>query len=68
MPQLAGACADAITGTFLVAVPLLLAGFLLTWLLEEVPLRTSSADGDRSGYDSSDGASRPVGAGSSAEV
>jgi EmrB/QacA subfamily drug resistance transporter len=45
--HLAGAYADAITGVFLVGVPLLLAGFLLTWLLKEVPLRTSSGQDQR---------------------
>jgi hypothetical protein len=41
--QLAGAFADAITTVFLYAVPLLLAGFLVTWLLKEKPLRSASA-------------------------
>jgi hypothetical protein len=32
---------------FQYAVPVLLVGFLLTWLLREMPLRTRSADGQR---------------------
>lgn len=40
---LAGAFADAITMVFRYAVPLLVAGFLLTWLLRETALRTTSA-------------------------
>lgn len=40
--QMASAFADAITGVFLWAVPLVLLGWALTWLLEEKPLRTSS--------------------------
>ena len=48
--QMAGAYADAITGVFLVAVPVLLLGFALTWFLREVPLRTStSRAGDDAG-------------------
>lgn len=41
--QLAGAFADAITMVFRYAVPMLVVGFLLTWLLREMPLRTTSA-------------------------
>jgi EmrB/QacA subfamily drug resistance transporter len=37
--QLAEAFADGITMVFHYAVPLLVVGFLLTWLLKEVPLR-----------------------------
>jgi len=37
--------ADALTGVFLLAVPLMLVGFGLTWLLRDVPLRTSAAVG-----------------------
>jgi EmrB/QacA subfamily drug resistance transporter len=37
--HMAGAFADAITMVFAYAVPLVLFGFLLTWLLKEVPLR-----------------------------
>jgi EmrB/QacA subfamily drug resistance transporter len=40
--QTAGAFADAITTVFLWAVPLVLAGWVLTWFLKEKPLRTSS--------------------------
>jgi EmrB/QacA subfamily drug resistance transporter len=51
--QLAGAFADAITMVFRYAVPMLVVGFLLTWLLREMPLRTTSAgarhDGDATG-------------------
>jgi len=38
-----GGFADALTGVFLLAVPLMLLGFGLTWLLRDVPLRTSTA-------------------------
>ena len=41
--QMASAFADAITTVFRFAVPLLVAGFLLTWLLKEKPLRSASA-------------------------
>jgi EmrB/QacA subfamily drug resistance transporter len=34
--------ADAITSVFLYGVPLMLTGFLVTWLLHEVPLRQST--------------------------
>ncbi|HZB70911.1 MAG TPA: hypothetical protein VE395_02165, partial [Acidimicrobiales bacterium] len=34
--------ADAITSVFRYGVPLMLAAFLVTWLLEEVPLRSST--------------------------
>ena len=44
---LAGAFADAITRVFLVAVPLLIAGFLVTFLLRERPLRTASGEARR---------------------
>ena len=47
--QMAGAYADAITGVFLVAVPVLLLGFALTWFLREVPLRTSTSRADDAG-------------------
>jgi EmrB/QacA subfamily drug resistance transporter len=40
--QTAAAFADAIGGVFLVAVPVLVAGFALTWLLRETALRTTS--------------------------
>ena len=40
--QTAGAFADSITSVFLWAVPLVLGGWMLTWLLREKPLRTSS--------------------------
>ena len=40
--QTAAAFADAIGGVFLLAVPVLVAGFALTWLLREKVLRTSS--------------------------
>jgi len=36
----AAAFADAITQVFLYSVPLVLAGFLVTWLLRDVPLRS----------------------------
>jgi predicted histidine transporter YuiF (NhaC family) len=39
--------ADAITSVFLYGVPLLLAGFLVTWLLREVPLRQTTHAVDR---------------------
>jgi EmrB/QacA subfamily drug resistance transporter len=40
--QIAAAFADAITTVFLWAVPLVLIGWVLTWLLKEKTLRTSS--------------------------
>jgi hypothetical protein len=40
--QTASAFADAITTVFLWAVPLVLVGWVLTWLLKEKTLRTSS--------------------------
>jgi EmrB/QacA subfamily drug resistance transporter len=40
--QTATAFADAIGGVFLLAVPVLIAGFALTWLLRETALRTTS--------------------------
>ncbi len=45
--QVAGAFADAITNVFLWAVPLVLLGWTLTWLLKEKPLRTSSGQARR---------------------
>jgi MFS family permease len=42
--QTASAFADAITTVFLWAVPLVLAGWTLTWLIKERTLRTSSGD------------------------
>lgn len=45
--HVAGAFADAITHVFLVAVPVLVVGWALTWLLREVPLRTSSGAAQR---------------------
>ena len=44
---LAGAFGDAITRVFLFAVPLLIAGFLVTFLLRERPLRTASGEARR---------------------
>jgi EmrB/QacA subfamily drug resistance transporter len=38
----ASAFADAITGVFVLGVPVLVLGFLLTWLLRETALRTTS--------------------------
>jgi EmrB/QacA subfamily drug resistance transporter len=57
----------ALTGVFLLAVPILLIGFALTWLLREIPLRTSVADtGDAAPVEATDDpASAPAGAGSS---
>jgi hypothetical protein len=43
----AAAFADAITQVFLYSVPLVLAGFAVTWLLREVPLRTRSGEAQR---------------------
>ena len=43
----AAAFADAITHVFLYSVPLVLAGFLVTWLLRDVPLRTRLEDARR---------------------
>ena len=40
----AAAFADAITMVFLYAVPLLIAGFLVVWLLREKPLRNQSGE------------------------
>jgi EmrB/QacA subfamily drug resistance transporter len=41
--QMADAFADAITRVFLYAVPVLLVGFALTWLLRDIPLRTHTS-------------------------
>jgi EmrB/QacA subfamily drug resistance transporter len=38
----AAAFADAIGGVFLVAVPIMVVGFAMTWLLRETPLRNTS--------------------------
>jgi EmrB/QacA subfamily drug resistance transporter len=54
--QLAGAFSDAITMVFLYAVPLLAAGFVVSWLLRERPLRTASGEAQR-------GAAEPLAAG-----
>jgi EmrB/QacA subfamily drug resistance transporter len=43
----AAAFADAITMVFLYSVPLVVAGFLVTWLLREKPLRTQSGEARR---------------------
>ena len=40
---MAFAFGDAITGVFRMAVPLLLAGFVISWFLREVPLRNHTA-------------------------
>jgi hypothetical protein len=40
----AAAFAEAITMVFLYSVPLVVAGFLVTWLLREKPLRTQSGE------------------------
>lgn len=45
--QTASAFADAITTVFLWAVPLVLVGWVLTWLLKEKTLRTSSGHAAR---------------------
>jgi EmrB/QacA subfamily drug resistance transporter len=45
--QMAGAFADSITMVFRYAVPLLLVGFALTWLLKNMPLRATSASAER---------------------
>lgn len=41
--RMAGAFADAITMVFRYAVPLFVVGFLLTWFLKEIPLRSLKA-------------------------
>jgi hypothetical protein len=46
---MAGAFADAITGVFRLAVPVLLVGWAVTWLLREIPLRTVSGQDQRNG-------------------
>jgi EmrB/QacA subfamily drug resistance transporter len=46
---MAGAFADSITMVFRYAVPLLLVGFALTWLLRNIPLRATSASAERDG-------------------
>jgi EmrB/QacA subfamily drug resistance transporter len=47
--RLAAAFADAIPGVFLDAVPVMFIGFLLTLLIREVALRTTSGDEQRRG-------------------
>jgi hypothetical protein len=44
---MAGAFAESITMVFRYAVPLLLVGFALTWLLKNMPLRATSASAER---------------------
>ena len=44
---MASAFAESITMVFRFAVPLLLVGFLLTWLLKNTPLRGTSASAER---------------------
>jgi EmrB/QacA subfamily drug resistance transporter len=44
---LAGAFSESITLVFLYAVPVLVVGFALTWLLREKPLRTASGEARR---------------------
>ena len=55
---MSAAFADAITMVFRYAVPLLVLGFMVTWLLKEIPLRSASAPA----------AQPPVKAGAGAEV
>jgi hypothetical protein len=43
----AAAFADAITMVFLYSVPLVLLGFVVTWLLRDIPLRTQSGEARR---------------------
>jgi EmrB/QacA subfamily drug resistance transporter len=47
--QMAGAFAESITMVFRYAVPLLAVGFVLTWLLKNVPLRSTSGSAAREG-------------------
>ncbi|HLM64799.1 MAG TPA: hypothetical protein VK306_10915 [Acidimicrobiales bacterium] len=54
--ELAQAFAEAITGVFRVAVPVLVVGFLLTLLVREVPLRTASGQARRDGASTRSGA------------
>jgi EmrB/QacA subfamily drug resistance transporter len=54
--QTASAFADAITTVFLWAVPLVLAGWVLTWFLKEQTLRTSSGHDAREAEIAGDGA------------
>ena len=58
----AAAFADAITMVFLYAVPLLIAGFLVVWLLREKPLRNESGSVRRAsdGQPADETAERPV--------
>ena len=48
--ELAGAFAESITMVFQYAVPLLLVGFALTWLLKNVPLRGTSGSVEREAH------------------
>jgi len=56
----AGAFADSITMVFGYAVPLLLVGFALTWLLKNTPLRATSGSAERDAV-SLPGAEAPAG-------
>lgn len=47
--RLASAFVEAITPIFLIVVPVVLVGFAVTWMLKEVPLRTSSGQARRNG-------------------
>jgi hypothetical protein len=60
---MASAFADAITMVFLYAVPLLVVGFLVTWLLKEIPLRAASAAAATPQATEAAGADVPVGNG-----
>jgi EmrB/QacA subfamily drug resistance transporter len=60
--EVAEAFADAITGVFRIAVPVLVVGFLLTLLLREVPLRTASGQARRAAATSGSDAVDPAGA------
>lgn len=55
--RMAGAFADAITMVFRYAVPLFVAGFLLAWLLKEIPLRSLRAAAPTPGPEGESGVS-----------
>jgi MFS family permease len=55
----AAAFADAITMVFLYSVPLVLLGFVVTWLLRDIPLRTQSGEALR--VDATAPATEPAG-------
>lgn len=66
--RLADAFAMAIPPIFLLVVPLVFAGLVVTWMLKEVPLRTSSGQARRNGSAADDSTSADDSSSAPAEV